>query len=67
MIRGVVEMPGVVRGHQRAAVHYKGACLELRLHIASFQPETSWRKEGDLGLSLSLSFIVVCVDFVSFS
>ena len=38
-------MPGVVRGHQRAAVHYKEAWLELRLHRASFQPETSWRKE----------------------
>ena len=45
MIRGAVQMPGVVRGHQRAAVHYKEAWLELRLHRASFQPETSWRKE----------------------
>lgn len=56
-------MPGVVRGHQRAAVRYKGACLELRLHIASFQPEASWRKEGDLSFSL----IIVGVDFVGFS
>ncbi len=53
VIRGAVHMPGVLRGHQRAAVHYKGAWLELRLHKASFQPETSWRKEGDLCFSLS--------------
>ena len=55
VIRGSAEMPGVVRGHQRAAVHYKGACLELRLQPASVQPETSWRKEGRSShLSLSL-------------
>lgn len=54
MIRGAAQMPGVVRGHQRAAVHYKGAWLELRLHIASFLPETSWRKEDHLYLSLPL-------------
>lgn len=52
MIRGAVQMLGVVRGHQRAAVCYKGAWLKLRLHIASFEPETSWRKEGDLCFSL---------------
>lgn len=52
-------MLGVVRGHQRAAVHYKGAWLELHLHIASFEPVASWRKEGDLCFSLYIVEVVV--------
>lgn len=60
MIRGAVEMPGVVRGHQRAAVHYKRACLDLSLHRAAWDQ----LEEGTLKAICTYSF---CEFFCSVS
>ena len=52
---GCLEWSGVIKG-QLSTI--KGVWLELRLHRASFEPETSWRKDGRRSLLLSHSYRV---------
>ncbi|XP_061527087.1 southpaw [Phycodurus eques] len=59
-------MPGVVRGHQRAAVCYKGACLLFCPHITSpLDQLRKGRKEEDLNLLQCHCKMVFYVLFLS--